>query len=158
MLSFFKRSLGQKVQLWIICASSWAGKHEEKKYERTVFRVKGGTKTVLVFGKIVIKHPAKNNEKSHRQEFQLTMANKASGTHSVSWSDEACFFVFFPCVKTNKYKRKRFQENLRTYGQRTAVSLQNSGGLKVAGKTKSFRTPLKFYSNAINEYFQRESF
>lgn len=84
MLSFFKRSLGHKVQLWIICASSWADKNEEKKYERTVFRVKGGTKTVLVFGKIVIKHPAKNNEKSHRQEFQLTMANKASGTHSVS--------------------------------------------------------------------------
>lgn len=39
----------------------------------------------------------------------------------------------------------------------TAVSLENSGGHKEAGKRKSFRTPIKFYSNAM-KYFQTRSF
>lgn len=102
-----QKSLGQKVQLWIICASSWADKNIKERYERMVFRVKGRTKNVLVFGKIVIKHPAKNNEKSHRQEIQLTMANKASGTHVWIWIRWNLFFFFFFVCQNKQLQEKR---------------------------------------------------
>lgn len=71
-LPFFKRSLGQKSCLCFFLGGS--------RMRSKMKRFSSEPKLFQSFGKIVIKRPAENNEKSHRQAFQLTMANKASAT------------------------------------------------------------------------------